>query len=51
MILICRNEISTRPAGTDFSLQLHGEIKFHPGKVRQVSTWYLFKKPHRFPLI
>ena len=45
MILFCRNEISTRPAGTNFNLRLHGEIKFHPGKAGQVSTWYLFKKP------
>ena len=41
MILFCRNEISTRQAGADFTLQLHGEVNFHPDKVAQVSTWYL----------
>ena len=44
MIPFCRDEILTRPAGTDFTLRLHWEIKFHPGKVGQVYTWYLFKK-------
>ena len=41
MIPGCRDEISTRPAETDFTLQLHVEIKFRPGKARQFSTWYL----------
>ena len=32
MIPVYRDEISTRPVGTDFILRLHGEIKFHYGK-------------------
>ena len=47
MIPFWQNEISTRPAGTDltmaystnamdFTLRLHGEINFHPGKVELV---------------
>ena len=47
----CRDEISTRPAGTDFIIQLHWEINFHPGKAGQVFTWYLFTKTRKFPLI
>ena len=35
-----RDEISTRLAETDFTLQLDMEIKFLPGKVEQFSTWY-----------
>ena len=40
---ICRDEISTRPAGTDFTLWLHRGIKLPPGKTGQFSTWYLHK--------
>ena len=40
----CWDEISTRPAVTDYTLRLHGKISFHPGKAGQVSTWYLFTK-------
>ena len=40
---VCRDEISTHPARTDFSLRLHGEIKFYPGKAEQFSTWYLLR--------
>ena len=29
MILVCCNEISTSPIGADFTLRLHGKIKFH----------------------
>ena len=43
MIPVGRDEISTRPARTDFPLRLHGEIKFHPDKAGQFSTWYLFR--------
>ena len=43
MIPVCQAEISTRPAGADFILRLHGEIKFLPGKAEQFSTWYLFR--------
>ena len=43
MIPACRNEISARPAETDFILRLHVEIKFRPGKARQFSTWYLIR--------
>ena len=32
MILVCWDEILTHPTGTDITLRLHGEIKFHPGK-------------------
>ena len=39
MIPVCRDEISARPAGTEFSLLLHVEIKFRPGKAGQFSTW------------
>ena len=48
MIPICRDEISTRPAGTDFTLRLHWGIKLHPGKVGQFSTWYLFRSAYIF---
>ena len=51
MILFCRNEISTCPAGTDLTLRLHGAIKFHPGKMGQFSTWYLFRYIHFFEKI
>ena len=43
MIPMCRDKISTRPAGADFTLRLHGKITFHRGKMGQFSTWYLFK--------
>ena len=39
MIPACRDEISTRPAETDFTLRLHVENKFRPGKAGQFSTW------------
>ena len=32
-----------RPAETDFTLRLHMEIKFCPGKVGQFSIWYLIR--------
>ena len=41
MIPTCRDEISTRPAETDFTTRLHVEIKFRPGKTGQFSTCYL----------
>ena len=41
MIPACRDEISTRPAKTDFTPRLHVEIKFRPGKTGQFSTCYL----------
>ena len=28
MIPVCRDEIATGPAGADFTLRLHAEIKF-----------------------
>ena len=43
MIPACRDEIPTRPAETDFTLRLHVEIKFPPGKAGQFSTWYLIR--------
>ena len=50
VISFFRDEISTSPAGIDFTLRLHEEINFHPGKAGQVSR-YLLAKTHRFPLI
>ena len=43
MIPVCRDEISTRPAGAYFTLRLHAEIKFHHGKAGQFFTCYLFR--------
>ena len=43
MIRACRDEISVGPAETDFTLRLHVEIKFRPGKAGQFSTWYLIR--------
>ena len=43
MIPACRDEISTRPAETDFTLRVHVEIKFNPGKAGQFSTSYLIR--------
>ena len=43
MIPNCRDEISIRPAGTDLTLRLQKEIKFHLGKEGQFSTWHLFR--------
>ena len=43
MIPTCRDEISTRPDETDFTLRLHVEIKFRPGRAGQFSTWYLVR--------
>ena len=43
MIPVCRDEILTRQTGTDFTLRLHVEIKFCPGKAGQFSTWQLFR--------
>ena len=42
MIPVCRDEISTPTAGTDFTLQLDVEIKFRPDNAGQYSSWYLF---------
>ena len=38
MVLVCRNETFTRPAGTDSTLRLHVEIKYLPGNAGQLST-------------
>ena len=38
MMVASGDEISTRPAKTDFTLRLHGEIKFCCGKAGQFST-------------
>ena len=43
MIPVYRDEISARPAGTDFTLRLHVKIKFRPGKAGQFSTWSQFR--------
>ena len=43
MIPACRDEISTHPAETDFTLQLHVEIRFRPGKAGLFSTCYLIR--------
>ena len=44
MIPVCQDEILTHPVGTNFTLQLHVEIKFHSGKAGQFSTlsWLRF---------
>ena len=38
-----QDKTSTHPARTDFTLQLHVEIKFRPGKARQFFTWYFLR--------
>ena len=43
MIPVCRDQISAPPAGTNFSLRLHVEIKFRPGKTGQFSTRSYFR--------
>ena len=43
MIRVCWDEISTRPAGTDFTLRVHVEIKFCPGKAGQFSNGHFFR--------
>ena len=43
MIPACRDENSTCPVEADFTLRLHVEIKFRPGKAGQFSTWYLIR--------
>ena len=43
MITVCRDETSTSTTGTDFTLLLHGVIKFDAGNVGEFFTWYLFK--------
>ena len=48
MIPACRDEILTRPAETDFTLQLHVEIKFRPSKAGQFSNWYLIRFAYIF---
>ena len=50
MIPVCRDEISTRPAGTDFTLRLHVEIKFRPGKAGHFSTWHLQGGDYMIPV-
>ena len=45
MIPACQDEISTRPAETNFTPRLYEEIKFCPGKAGQFSTWYLIRFP------
>ena len=40
---ICWDEISTSPAGADFTLRFRGGIKFPPGKTGQFSTCCLHK--------
>ena len=40
MIPVCQDEILVRPAGTDFTLPLHGGIKFHHGKAGQLSSGF-----------
>ena len=45
MILFCKDEISTRPAGTNFTLRLPGEISFHPGKGSRFPTGLCLQRP------
>ena len=51
MILFYLDEISAHPVRTDLTQQLLMETNFHPDRVGQVSTRYLFTRRHRFPLI
>ena len=44
MIPTCRDEISTRPAETDFTRQLHVEIKFC--QQLPISSCHLLKASH-----
>ena len=48
MIPVCWDEISTRHAGTVFTIRLHEQIKFHLGKVGHISTWHFFRFVHIF---
>ena len=48
IIPVCQDGISTRPGRTDFIPRLHGEIKLHPGKAVQLTTWYLLRFVHMF---
>ena len=46
---VCRDEVSTRPAGADFTLRLHREINFILARRNNFSPgfyldWYIFKK-------
>ena len=43
MLPVCQDEISTCQAGTDFTLQLHAEIKFRPCKEGKVFTRHLLR--------
>ena len=43
IILVCLDEFSSCSATTDFTLWLHLEIKFRPGKAGQFSTYHLFR--------
>ena len=46
-------ETSIWPAGTDFTIWLHGKIEFHPCKADQVSDLHLFRLVYilfNFPL-
>ena len=49
--LPCRDETSTCSAETDFTLRLHGEVKFHSGRVGHFSTWYLLRFVFYFLLL
>ena len=51
MILDCRDETSTCPAGNHFAVGLHGEIEFHPDKAGRFSNLYLFRFVHFFYLV
>ena len=46
---VCLDEVSTRPAGADFTLRLHREINFILARRNNFSPgfyldWYIFKK-------
>ena len=42
MIMFCQDEISTHPAGTDFTVRFHGEFNFHPGNFHLV---FVYRNP------
>ena len=51
MVPSFQDEISIRPAETDFTLRLHGENNVHPGKGEQFPPGIYLQKTHRWPLI
>ena len=44
MIPACEDETLAYSTGTDFTLRLHGGMKFHSGKTGWFTIWYLLRK-------